>query len=85
MHFRRRRWFHQVTEELQRQGFTPGGRAVSHFVRSYVRNGVYVEICGGNTLRVVKPNGAVHLYQDCSLTDAMQIISAAQLSADFPD
>jgi len=84
-HFRKGKWFRAVTEGLAQQRFTLGGRAVPHLVRSYVRKGVYVEILGGRTLRVIKQDGRAYVHQGLSLDEAIHVISAAQLTADFPD
>jgi hypothetical protein len=85
VHFRKGKWFRAVTEELVDQGFALGGRAVPHLVTSYVRNGVYVEILGGRTLRKVLPDGRAYVHQGLSLDDAIQVIAAARLDSDFPD
>ncbi len=84
VHFRKGKWFRAVTDELAGQAFALGGRAVPHLVRSYVRKGVYVEILGGRTLRVIKQDGRAYVHQGLSLDDAIQVIAAAQLSSDFP-
>jgi hypothetical protein len=85
MRFRKGKWFHAVTAELEAQGFSHGGRILIHRVMSFWRNGVYMEILGGCTLRVVHPNGRAYVHQGLSLDDAIQVIAAVQLSSDFPD
>jgi len=76
-------WVTGVKTALAEAGFTQGGgRCIPGAVSSWQRRGVVIEVCFGQTLRVVYTSGAAYEHKVPKLLDALRIIDTAVIEGD---
>jgi hypothetical protein len=80
MKLRKSPWFFAVREELLRRGFVPSTACPRLFSSYQNASGLVVEIRGGNTLRIILPDGAHESYRAAALSRAVKLIDEAEAS-----